>query len=107
MQEMEWLSWLCIIGIFAAGIANLLHRNSSFLMRQDIRTEYSEAIVRRYQTATGGIYLLSGLVALIAAIFAGANERLYLMLMLAAVVVLVAGTVVCNKIILTKKGSDR
>ena len=37
MSDMDWLTWLCIVGIAAAGVMNLRHTESTMVIRPDYR----------------------------------------------------------------------
>ena len=95
MTEMELLTWLCIIGICVAGVMNLRHTESTLVIRQDFRDKLDKAQADKYQSRIGVVYLLAGVLAGVVNLFA--DGKIYMVGMLAAVLVLVLGSVLCNR----------
>ena len=95
MTEMELLTWLCIIGICVAGVMNLRHTESTLVIRQDFRDKLDKEQADKYQSLIGVVYLITGVLACAVNLFA--DGKMYMAGMLAAVLVLVLGSVLCNR----------
>ena len=96
MTEIELLTWLGIIGICVAGVMNLRHTESTLVIRQDFREKLDKEQADKYQSRIGVVYLLAGVLAGVVNLFAD-GKILYMAGMLAAVLVLVLGSVLCNR----------
>ena len=103
MNEMELLTWICIIGIGVAGVMNLRHTESTPVIRQDFRQALDQAQADKYQSMIGVVYLAAAVIAAVINLFA--DGKVYLFGMLGAVAVLVLGSVICNRKYLPKKNS--
>lgn len=100
-MDYQWLSWLCIIGIFAIGVANLFHVKSTVIMHKSVMEENKTATVNRYQTASGILDIAVAAVALAGELLVK-DARAYFYVMLGAVVLLFVGSIACSKLILKK-----
>ena len=95
MTEIEILTWLCIIGIIVGGVMNLRHTESTLVIRQDFREKLDKEQADRYQILIGIVYIVAGGIAALFNFFA--DGLVYMAGLFAAVIVLVAGSVICNR----------
>lgn len=96
MDMMEQLSWLCILGIIVAGGMNLRHTESTLVVRQDLHDLVPKEQADRYQTGIGVVYIVSGGLAALVNLLVKEGRALLFGLM-GAVLVLLAGTLICNR----------
>ena len=95
MSDMDWLTWLCIVGIAAAGVMNLRHTESTMVIRPDYREKLDGAQADKYQSGIGVVYLLAAAIACITQI--AAEGKVYMAGLFVAAAVLVGGTVLLNR----------
>ena len=95
MSDMDWLTWLCIVGIAAAGVMNLRHTESTMVIRPDYREKLDGAQADKYQSGIGVVYLLTAAIACITQI--AAEGKVYMAGLFVAAAVLVGGTVLLNR----------
>lgn len=101
MGGSDSITWLCILGIIAAGIANLRHTTSSLILQQDFREQLPKEQADRYQSLVGAAYIGAGVIAAAAELWA--EGALFAAGMAAAILVLVGGTMACNRKYLPRK----
>ncbi len=98
------LCYICAIVFVLIGVCNLQHSRSKLIVRDDIWKKYPEKEATRFQTATGVVDILAGVLLAVGSLVAMRNESLYIWVVAAAALFLVVGTRLCSwKLLKTKR----